>query len=191
MRSPLTFHNNPPTTHRPRHRHRHVSSYLAVDSAGREHLLLNFYVRGSSKSEASTSAIENEDDWLIVRYMNRGWRQIQGWKDTSWDEALDWGKDRIKRTKDSAGRLFLYLTGEPTSSPSTGSGSSSIPGHTSVRRDTQIGKTSSETEKGGGGFWGGVAGLFSGLGKGLKGGPTLGSSPEDEDGRWEIWNDVI
>ena len=166
LHAPLTFHNNPPTMNRPKHRNRHVSSQLAVDSQGREHLILNFYVRGTLPG---SSTLEDES------YLDRARRFVeqgsQRLSEATWDEAVAWGYDTLQRAKEKARRLFLYLTGEsgmssassaypyPNASSTSGAGEYSQ----SHRRDTQIGRSNTDQEQSGS-FWSGITGLFSGIG---------------------------
>ncbi|KAG9314595.1 TIM21-domain-containing protein [Chiua virens] len=67
LHTPLTFHNNPPFSVRPRHRHRHIASQIAVDSSGREHMLLNFYVQGSS---SASLPVKDEKDCQEASYID-------------------------------------------------------------------------------------------------------------------------
>ncbi|TRM60142.1 TIM21-domain-containing protein [Schizophyllum amplum] len=46
LSGPLEFHNTPPSALRPKHRNRHISSQVVFDQAGREHMILSFYVEG-------------------------------------------------------------------------------------------------------------------------------------------------
>lgn len=107
-------------------------------------------------------------------FVDRAWKSVeegtQRLRETSWDEALAWGHDTLSRAKEKARRLFLYLTGEAGSSSGPSSypySSSSSPGQGSEpphqhRRETQIGRSHTD-EKGSGGFWSSLAGLFSGI----------------------------
>lgn len=162
------FHNNPPSSSRPRHRNRNVSSQLAVDSQGREHLLLNFYIRGSSSGSSHLS--DADDEGYIARTWVKAQEKIHGLADTTWDEAVAWGSDALRRAKDRARQLFLYLTGESASSSSSSypypASAGSLTGQRPVKRETQIGRGKPEDE---GGFWSSIVGVFSGIGVSRKG----------------------
>ncbi|KAI6031976.1 hypothetical protein PISMIDRAFT_94867 [Pisolithus microcarpus 441] len=92
LHPPLTFHNDPPSAVRPRHRRRHVASQIAVDSSGREHMLLSFYVQGSSS--ASSAVNEDKSRWVLDEFTYDG---IQ---------AKFWS------LVDSTKRAFRYLSGD-------------------------------------------------------------------------------
>ena len=158
MPGSLTFHNNPPSASRPRHRNRHVSSQLAVDSQGREHLIMNFFVR------CSPSGTIREDEG----YVDRAWAKLQALNEHTWtfDEVSTWTTHAYRSAVEKARRLFWYLSGEPGSTYSPPS--HSFPHHT-TRKETHIGRSSHEEEEKGG-FWSSVTGLFSGLGRGLSSG---------------------
>ena len=64
LQDPLIFHNHPPTVSRPRHRNHYVSSQIFVDSAGREHMLLNFYVQGRPPGATGPYYAEEEEGML-------------------------------------------------------------------------------------------------------------------------------
>ncbi|QRW27328.1 mitochondrial import inner membrane translocase subunit TIM21 [Rhizoctonia solani] len=78
---PYKFHNNPPSTSSspPRHRNRHISSQVAIDSSGREHLFLHFYLDSTAPSNTRTSS--------------------PSWFDSDWNfsyqEAAHWLKSQI------------------------------------------------------------------------------------------------
>jgi len=172
----LTFHNNPPSTVRPRHRNRHVSSQLAVDSQGREHLILNFFIRTSPEHLPGA-----EDE----AYVDRLFAKVQALADESWtwDEIQAWSLDAYARTKEKGRRLFWYLTGESGSSPPPVS-----PAHTSPsvtqRKQTHIGRQSHE-EEAQGGMWSSITGLFSGLGRGLGSGRDESASSSNGSSVWK------
>ncbi|KAF9229589.1 hypothetical protein BS17DRAFT_689985 [Gyrodon lividus] len=136
LHTPLTFHNNPPSSVRPRHRHRHVASQIAVDSSGREHMLLNFYIQGSSSSSVSVTAEENETQW------------------TNFFESLTSLTSEDVQAKAmplvaSAKRAFRYLSGDvvPSSAPPM-----------NTEKDGSKEQDKSEDRS----LWG-LTGLFSGL----------------------------
>ncbi|KAF8610493.1 hypothetical protein BDV93DRAFT_430688 [Ceratobasidium sp. AG-I] len=133
--APYKFHNNPPSNSAspPRHRNRHIASQVAVDSAGREHLFLHFYV-----DSAPPNAIA-KTSWLNTNF------------DFSYEEAIHWIKTRSTNALESARRSFAYITGTPLPPPPAllrASGSSTD--------RTEIGKSSGE------GAWS-FAGIFSSL----------------------------
>ncbi|KAG6332333.1 hypothetical protein ID866_6761, partial [Astraeus odoratus] len=97
LHAPLTFHNNPPSSIRPRHRHRHVASQIAVDSSGREHMFLSFYVQSSPSSSATDKSQWNLDDITSLTY----------------DDV----KTKTRPLVDSAKRAFRYLSGEAVPPP--------------------------------------------------------------------------
>lgn len=110
FRAPLSFHNNAPSTHRPRHRNRHVNSLLAVDASGKEHLLLNFYVQGCDPSAVSAppgseSLVNRVYDWTASK--------TSSISELTYDEALQWAKDASSHALQASRRAFAYLIGEP------------------------------------------------------------------------------
>lgn len=105
---------------------------------------------------------------------------MQGLADTTWtwdtwEDVRAWAGDVGRQARERARRLFLFLTGEgggATTTRSSSTGSSGVaPGDPPIgssRKETQIGRASKIGE--GGGLWGSIAGLFSGIGKGARGG---------------------
>ncbi|KAG1755006.1 TIM21-domain-containing protein [Suillus paluster] len=138
LRAPLIFHNNPPSSTRPRHRHRHVSSQVAVDASGREHMLLNFYVQGSSPAKSAHQADDEAGPSLI-----------ESLSSLTLDEAIAYAKERLELIGESGKRAFKYLSGDVTPSPAP------YP-HLSAKENQE---TERDQEKG---LWS-LAGLFSGL----------------------------
>ncbi|KAF9243861.1 TIM21-domain-containing protein [Melanogaster broomeanus] len=106
LHAPLTFHNNPPSTVRPRHRHRHVASQIAVDSTGREHMFLNFYVQASSSASGSAAGDENERQWP---------EYIESLTSITFEDV----QAKMKLFVESAKGAFRYLRGDlvPSSLP--------------------------------------------------------------------------
>ncbi|CAE6476677.1 unnamed protein product [Rhizoctonia solani] len=133
---PYKFHNNPPSSSAspPRHRNRHISSQVAVDSSGREHLFLHFYMDSAAPSIRSSSPSWFDSDWNF-----------------SYQEAAHWLKSQTTYALDGARRSFAYLTGTPLPPPA-------LPARTpSMSNDrTEIGKSRGE------GAWS-FAGIFSSL----------------------------
>ncbi|QRW14742.1 mitochondrial import inner membrane translocase subunit TIM21 [Ceratobasidium sp. AG-Ba] len=101
---PYKFHNNPPSSSAspPRHRNRHIASQVAVDSAGKEHLFLHFYI-----DSATPNALAAKPSWLDVNW------------DFSYEEAVHWIQTRTTHALDSARRSFAYITGTPLPPPPT------------------------------------------------------------------------
>ncbi|KAH7883842.1 TIM21-domain-containing protein [Phlebopus sp. FC_14] len=104
LHGPLTFHNSPPSAVRPRHRNRHVASHVAVDSSGREHMLLNFYVKGLPTSSPSPSSPNNETTRSDL---------LEELKSISFDDV----KAKVVLIVTSAKRAFRYLSGDVVPSP--------------------------------------------------------------------------
>ncbi|KAG1829230.1 hypothetical protein DFJ58DRAFT_719715 [Suillus subalutaceus] len=138
LRAPLIFHNNPPSSTRPRHRHRHVSSQVAVDSSGREHMLLNFYVQGSSSAKSAQQADEEA-----------GPSYIESLSSLTLDETIALAKEKLESIGQSAKRAFRYLSGDVAPSPA--------PHPQLSTNDSQENERKQEK-----GMWS-FAGLFSGL----------------------------
>ncbi|EIW86447.1 hypothetical protein CONPUDRAFT_133877, partial [Coniophora puteana RWD-64-598 SS2] len=135
LHGPLTFHNNPPSAVRPRHRNRHVSSQIAVDSSGREHMLLNFYVEGRDPNSKSATFASMTEDGFWDRF-----------SDITLDDSVDWIKGRGCDAIEASKRVFKYLSGEFVPGPA--------PAHDKPP------ETEDKDEKGG--FWS-FAGVFSGI----------------------------
>ncbi|EJD04345.1 uncharacterized protein FOMMEDRAFT_19598 [Fomitiporia mediterranea MF3/22] len=197
----LIFHNNPPSAHRPKHRNRRVSSRLMQDSAGREHLLLNFYVHAEPLSESGEGYIARTLE-ALKSFGEETW---------TWEEMRDWANEKARSTRDSARRLFLYLSGESDSGSSgpsypfsSGTDGSSLPAAPTTRRETHIGRNTEE----GGGLWSSIAGMFSGIVKSTDASSSSGESGarkreeifeegeihcdlvKDEDGNY-VWRYII
>jgi import inner membrane translocase subunit TIM21 len=136
LHAPLTFHNNPPSAVRPRHRHRHVASQIAVDSSGREHMLLNFYIQGSSSVSGLATAEENERQWT---------EYIESLTSLTFEDV----QAKMMPLVESAKRAFRYLSGDVVPSP--------VP-LVDTEKDRSKEQDISEDRS----FWG-LTGLFSGL----------------------------
>ncbi|KAF9474294.1 hypothetical protein BDN70DRAFT_884949 [Pholiota conissans] len=114
LNGPLTFHNNPPSLVRPRHRNRHVTSRVMIDANGREHMIMTFYVQGRPDDEVSApseaSFFEKASGWIQdTTYML---------SELSLGEAVEWSKESSKNIWDKALRAFKYLSGVPLPPPS-------------------------------------------------------------------------
>ncbi|TCD70670.1 hypothetical protein EIP91_002394 [Steccherinum ochraceum] len=173
LQGPLAFHNNPPTGIRPRHRNHHLSSQIAVDSQGKEHMLLNFYVKGQPPGSLSTSP---EDSYLdsVVRWTQDTTATLST---MSLEELGDSAKDRVDRTLEQCKRMFKFLSGD--SLPTTRDVPSTLP------------EVKEEQKKQG--WFSGFTGVFSGI-KGPSAAhnehfedPTTG--PVDTDG--EVHADLV
>ncbi|KAG8885642.1 hypothetical protein FRB97_000085 [Tulasnella sp. 331] len=140
LKGPLRFHTNAPSYNAPRHRARHVSSQLAVDQSGNEHLLLHFFVESTHPDES---------------YMGESSFSLS---DLSLPSAYEWSKGHASRAFDASKSAFAYLVGSNTPPREINTrppGSS--PTSTGVRH-TDIGKSSTE----GSSAWS-FAGLFGGI----------------------------
>ncbi|KAH8100454.1 TIM21-domain-containing protein [Cristinia sonorae] len=108
LQGPLSFHNNPSTGIRPRHRNHHLSSQIAVDSQGREHMLLNFYVKG--QPPGSTSTAEDES------YLDSAVRWTKDTRDAlskgTLDELAVSARERVEQVLDRCKHLFKFLSGD-------------------------------------------------------------------------------
>ncbi|KAL0950806.1 hypothetical protein HGRIS_007571 [Hohenbuehelia grisea] len=157
LHGPLIFHNNPPSTVRPKHRNRHVSSQIMVDSKGREHMIMNFYIQGSppgSERNANASYLESISAWTQSC--------VDSLSGATLDESIEWAKDSAQDVWESSKSVFRYLSGAPMPPPP-------IPSST-----TEAPKVQTKTE---GSAWS-FAGMFSSI-KGSRGGP---SEPSPETG---------
>ncbi|KAI0307941.1 TIM21-domain-containing protein [Multifurca ochricompacta] len=164
----LAFHNNPPTVLRPRHRNRHVSSQIVLDSSGREHMLLNFYVQADSQSlDLYTSHFESASSWVK--------NTVTGIQDLSWQEAKDWITFHTRETTDSAKDLFRYLSGDPM-----------LPKSAAARAAFPKPQTKESPEDDGKGLWSSLTGLFGSLKSGNRKGPQDGTL---DAGHGRVWQE--
>ena len=139
---PLIFHNNPPSTVRPRHRNDRVASQIVRDSAGREHLLLNFFIQGQVPG---TPLAESDSRFeAAVEWTKRSGAQIA---DMSFEEIVDGAKRYGEDVWGSCKRLFKFLSGDQL--PSTRPPPPPPP-------EVKEGKTE-------GGWRAGFVGMFAGL----------------------------
>ncbi|KAG8926541.1 hypothetical protein FRC00_002823 [Tulasnella sp. 408] len=139
LNPPLKFHINAPSPNAPRHRNRHVSSQLAVDSSGREHLLLHFYVEAAPPQSSSA-----ETDSLPAL------------SDLTLDSVYEWSTETWNDVVDSSKRAFAYLVGIRLADSQQAEQARS-PAPSPVRK-TEIGKPAKDVST----AWS-FAGLFSGL----------------------------
>ena len=115
MNGPLSFHNNPPTMYRPRHRNRNVTSQVMVDTYGNEHMILTFYVQGKpdgwTPSPSDMSLLERTNDWAYDNF--------EKLSKVTLDESFEWSKEKADVILDGLRDLFRYLNGmERTVMPS-------------------------------------------------------------------------
>jgi len=112
LQGPLAFHNNPPSAIRPRHRNRHVSSQIFVDSAEREHLILNFYVQGKSLGSSSTLTNNPSEPYFDTAVHWTG--DIASLlSQLTREEAVEWAKEQALNAWERSKRVFRYLSGTP------------------------------------------------------------------------------
>ncbi|TFK23088.1 hypothetical protein FA15DRAFT_555821, partial [Coprinopsis marcescibilis] len=113
LNGPLTFHNNPPSSGRPRHRNRHVTSQVVVDAYGQEHMILSFYVKGRAEGEPifEQSYLENAESWIHDK--------LEVLPTLQFDDAVQWSKQRGAELWDKTIRAFKYLSGVPVPTSST------------------------------------------------------------------------
>ncbi|THH02481.1 hypothetical protein EW026_g361 [Hermanssonia centrifuga] len=125
----LVFHNNPPTSIRPRHRNDRVASQITRDSSGREHMLLNFFVQakpGSYSADENPSWYSSTVDWTK--------RAVSKLSEMSLDEVTDAAGQHASEVMDSCKRMFRFLTGDPL--PSTQPVSSPVPEVTEEKKSS-------------------------------------------------------
>ncbi|KAG5654048.1 hypothetical protein H0H81_008064 [Sphagnurus paluster] len=149
LHGPLSFHNNPPSAIRPRHRNRHVISQIMVDANGQEHMIMTFYVQGrppgSDAPPSEASYLETVSDWAQDK--------VSVLSDVTLEESITWTKDQANNLAERAVRLFKYLSGAPIPPPS-------LPTNPGVTPETRKNEETSA--------WS-FAGMFSAL-KGSRGG---------------------
>ena len=141
---------------RPRHRNDRVASQITRDSAGREHLLLNFFVQGQDPSKPILRESDSRWDAAV------DWATQQGTRlsEMTYDEMVDSTKQYSGEVWDRCKRLFRFLSGEPVPS------SKATPSPPPEQRE----------EKREGGWTSGLMGMFAGL-KGH--GRDASNAPED------------
>ncbi|KAI8995382.1 TIM21-domain-containing protein [Trametes punicea] len=115
LQEPLVFHNHPPTVSRPRHRNHYVSSQIFVDSSGREHMLLNFYVQGRPPGSAPSPA--DAEEGALARFAHKMQEKATGLQSMSWEEVKEEAERRGERALDMMKGLFRFLTGEEVARP--------------------------------------------------------------------------
>lgn len=85
-----------------------------VDTEGREHMIMTFYVQGRPEGEI---AAPTETPYLEA---TSAWFQEKGSaiSEISFDEAVDWSKESAKNLWEKSLRAFKYLSGAPLPPPS-------------------------------------------------------------------------
>ena len=114
LQGPLTFHNNPPTGIRPRHRNHHLSSQLAVDSQGKEHMLLNFYVKGQPPGSDSDSDSEHGSCWESASQWAAGSGSLP---EMSFEAHMAMAREKLESVAETCRQLFKFLSGEQVPTP--------------------------------------------------------------------------
>lgn len=113
LSGPLTFHNNPPSSVRPRHRNRHVTSRVMVDSYGNEHMIMTFYVQGQPEGVPAPSSERSYLETISQWVHDNG----AALSDLSFDDIVEWSKDSGQHLWDKSVRAFKYLSGSPLPPP--------------------------------------------------------------------------
>ncbi|KAI0076276.1 hypothetical protein K474DRAFT_1598295 [Panus rudis PR-1116 ss-1] len=161
LQGPLVFHNNPPAVIRPKHRN-HLSSQIYVDSYGREHMRLHFFVQGKPPGSHS-----EDEEGIVSSIMNRVQNLASQMHEMSYDEMSEVAKAHARDVWDSCRELFRFLSGNPVPPPQ-------YPHSSPPEISDEPKKT---------GWMSGVTGLFSGLrgaSKSLDGTGEDSSSPSGE-----------
>lgn len=80
-----------------------------VDAYGQEHMIMTFYVRGEPEG---TQVQETEATYLdsISSWMQNAGASLS---DLSFDEAVEWSKEKGQTIWDKSIRAFKYLSGSP------------------------------------------------------------------------------
>lgn len=97
---------------RPRHRNRHVSSQIFVDSTGRDHMILNFYVQGKPPGSVSFLHKDPSESYVdaVVHWTGD---KASALSKLNFDEAVEWTKDRTTGIWERSKGVFRYLSGAP------------------------------------------------------------------------------
>ncbi|EIW64526.1 uncharacterized protein TRAVEDRAFT_68318 [Trametes versicolor FP-101664 SS1] len=110
LQEPLVFHNHPPTVSRPRHRNHYVSSQIFVDSKGREHMLLNFYVQG--RAPGSAPSLLESDEGFFATAAQKAQEKVTALHGMSWDEVKEEAERRAEAVLEMGRSAFRFLSGE-------------------------------------------------------------------------------
>ncbi|TEB39346.1 hypothetical protein FA13DRAFT_1725330 [Coprinellus micaceus] len=107
LNGPLTFHNNPPSSIRPRHRNRHVTSQVVRDAYGQEHMILSFYVKGRPEGaeDSDLSYMETAERWVQDKSV--------ALPDLKFEDIMQWSKEFSADIWDKSIQAFRYLSGAP------------------------------------------------------------------------------
>ncbi|TBU34974.1 TIM21-domain-containing protein [Dichomitus squalens] len=158
LHEPLVFHNHPPTVSRPRHRNHYVSSQIFVDSTGREHMLLNFYVQGRPPGSASYAG--EEQDGFFARISHKAQLAAMKLGEMSLEDVKEEAVRRGTRLAELTKGMFRFLTGEEDARPAA----PPIPVQEKTVEEEQKGWLSS------------VTGIFSGIKGTTKSGRSSGEA---------------
>ncbi|KAJ7693703.1 TIM21-domain-containing protein [Mycena rosella] len=100
---PPRFHLDPPAAARPRHRNRHVSSSIRVDTSGREHMFLNFYIQTeppkASFAESLSGWTQDKFSFLTEMTLDDLKARAQESASVAWDRSKE---------------AFKFLSGAPS-----------------------------------------------------------------------------
>ncbi|TFK76807.1 hypothetical protein BDN72DRAFT_10560 [Pluteus cervinus] len=109
LNGPLAFHNNPPSVIRPRHRNRHVTSQIFLDTHGNEHMVLTFYVKGAPPGSTPSS------DESYLECLST-WTQdiVASLSELTLDESVEWTKQYTYEIWDKTKNAFRYVSGTPS-----------------------------------------------------------------------------
>ncbi|CAL1696398.1 unnamed protein product [Somion occarium] len=151
LQGPFTFHNNPPTGVRPRHRNHHTFSQIFVDQTGREHMRLHFFVQGREPGSVN----EEDSNGYIGSVVAWTERTASDLSKMTFDEVVNGAKSRASEAVEACRGVFRFLSGEPV--PSKEAPGAPIP--------------ESKEEPEPRGWMSSVTGMFSGL-KGSSSPPT-------------------
>ena len=109
LNGPFSFHNNRPSSVRPRHRNRHVNSRVVVDQFGQEHMVMTFYVQGRPDGErvppSEQSYFDSATAWIQDKAVILS--------ECSFDDALSFLKENAKNVWNNSIMAFKYLSGDP------------------------------------------------------------------------------
>ncbi|KAH8835428.1 TIM21-domain-containing protein [Flagelloscypha sp. PMI_526] len=89
----LSFHTEPPSSLRPRHRNRQVASTIVFDHLGREHMLLNFFVSSSPSNDLSYT--ERVSSWIST-LGDTSAQELAGWIRLKTQNVWESGKSALR-----------------------------------------------------------------------------------------------
>jgi mitochondrial import inner membrane translocase subunit TIM21 len=116
---PLSFYTTPPSSLAPRHRNRHPQSHLAIDSSGREHLLLHFWVSSSPSTHDEPAQTWQE------------WFNDLSWDQDSMNENYEHAKRTLRIAWDNVKGALAFISGQSSAAspslPSNTKGIGSLP----------------------------------------------------------------